>query len=612
VQCQQNICQALAAAKLTGNFQQRKGVSTDALFFFCDGDLMYELWEKRALAWLAAMMTVGLLLPNHYSPWLSIHQEIATAFAFAPLLLLSAWRGAKPPVLAWLATGVALYVVIQYLTGKIVFSTDAWMALLYLLGFALAVNAGAHLSACAATNSNELQALKPLIYLWCGLLLAAVLSVGIAAHQWLMPQYQGIYVAEIPPGARPFANLAQPNQLASLLLLGLAGLVFLWESKKISPLFASVLALWIDWGLVLTGSRSVLLAFFWLLPAYFFLRKQSLLRLPMVALFALYAAYFALSWFWPLASELLLLESPGSTAVDRMGAADVRKVFWFQMLDAVDSAPWFGWGWGQIGAAQTATALDHPATHAYFDSAHNLFLDLALWAGLPVAILTSVVLGGWFWKQVRTVRSPQAWASLMGVGFIFSHAMVEYPLYYAYFLLPIGLLMGALSGSNSHPNQNNHNSVWPRIPIVLMSATAALLSARVVWEYFPFETDWQLMRFQEARIGSRAITEPPPAAILTSLHEFLRWSRVEPTPNMPAQDIEQMRKISERFAYAAPMYRLALSQALNGQSDAAQLTLARLCRMQSKMACESALKDWVEKSTGEFPQLKAIALPESH
>lgn len=571
---------------------------------------MYEVWEKRALAWLAAVLTVGLLLPNHYSPWPNAHQEIAAAFAFAPLLLLSVWRSNKPPVLAWLATGVALFVAMQYLMGQIVFSTDAWMAILYLLGFALAVNAGEYLVGCRGKNSHDQQALKPLIYLWFCLLLAAVLSVGIATHQWLIPQYQGIYIVEIPPGARPFANLAQPNQLASLLLLGLAGLVFLWESKKISTLLASALALWLDWGFVLSGSRSVLLAFFWLMPAYFYLRKQSSLRLPAVAIFSLYATYFMLAWLLPYASELLLLEGTGAAAVDRMGSVGVRKVFWLQMLDAAGRAPWFGWGWGQIGAAQTATALDHPATHVYFDSAHNFFLDLALWAGIPVAILSAVVLGGWFLNQVRTVRSPQAWASLIGVAFIFSHAMVEYPLYYAYFLLPVGLLMGALSGSSHHDAPHTRTVAWSRIAIALMSVTAALLSARVVWEYFPFEADWQLMRFQEARIGSRAVTDPPPAVILTSLHDFLRWSRVEPTADMSTQDIEQMRIISERFAYAAPMYRLALSQALNGQSGAAQLTLARLCRMQRKKACESAREDWANKSAGEFPQLQAIAFPE--
>lgn len=570
---------------------------------------MHKDLEQRALAWLAVILTIGFLLPNHYSPWLSFHQEFSAALAFAPLLTLSVWRKVKPPILMWFAVGVALFVTLQYLAGQLAFSTDAWMAILYLLGFALAINAGTQLSGDINTKHSEQQPLRPLFYLWCCLLVAAILSVGIAAHQWLIPQYQGIYIAEIPPGARPFANLAQPNQLASLLLLGIAGLIFLWESRKISNSLALILALWLNWGLVMTGSRSVLLVFLWLLPAYFFLRKQAGLRLPTTAPLAFYAAYFALTWLWPIANEQLLLETSRDTAVDRMGSADIRKVLWLQMLDAVSRAPWLGWGWGQIGSAQTATALDHSATHHFFDSAHNLFLDLALWAGLPVAILSAIVLGGWSWRQVRAVRSPQAWASLMGVGFIFSHAMVEYPLYYTYFLLPIGFLMGALSGLNHHEAPPNRRAGWEFISVLCFFAITAVLSVRVAWEYLPFEADWQLMRFQEARIGSRALTEPPPAVILTSLHEFLRWSRVEPTMGMPPQDIEQMRKISERYAYAAPMYRLALSEALNGHADAAKQTLAKLCNMQSKKACESAYKDWNNKSAGDFPQLKAIAFP---
>ena len=51
------------------------------------------------------------------------------------------------------------------------------------------------------------------------------------------------------------------------------------------------------------------------------------------------------------------------------------------MIDAIGRSPWAGYGWGQIGVAQTATALDYPATHEFFDSSHNLLIDLALWAG---------------------------------------------------------------------------------------------------------------------------------------------------------------------------------------------------------------------------------------
>ena len=41
-------------------------------------------------------------------------------------------------------------------------------------------------------------------------------SVGLALLQWLSIGLGGLWVAAIPPGARPFANLGQPNQLAML------------------------------------------------------------------------------------------------------------------------------------------------------------------------------------------------------------------------------------------------------------------------------------------------------------------------------------------------------------------------------------------------------------
>ena len=570
---------------------------------------MYQAMEKRAMVWLAVVLCVGLLLPNHYSPWLSAHQELAAAIAFAPLILLSVFRAGKPICLAWPALILILVIGVQFALGKIVFAAEAWMGALYLTGFVLAVCAGAQLVMATARTGAQ-RSLEPLSWLWSSLLLSAVLSVGLQAHQWLFPHYQGIYVAEIPPHARPFANLAQPNQLATLLLLGLAALVFLWESRKLSTVTSFAVAVWLGWGLVMTGSRSVLLAFAWLVPAFFFLRKRSKLRLAPSALLAFFASFVALSFLWPLASNALLLSLPENTALDRMASGDIRTTFWLQMLDAIFRKPWTGWGWDQVGMAQTQTALDHPATHVFFVSAHNVVLDLALWVGVPLTLLCVGWLAWWGWAQIRAIRSPQAWACLLAVGFVFSHAMVEYPLYYAYFLLPVGLVMGALSGLTARvPHARSAVSFW-RYPMIVLAVIAAVVSVRVVWEYFPFEADWQLMRFQEARIGSLKPTQPPPAVLLTSIHDFLYWSRVPPAPGLPADSIEHIRDISERFAYAAPMYRLALAEALNGQTEAAETTLARLCRMQTEKACASALKEW-RRRTLEFPQLADVNLPPS-
>ena len=52
------------------------------------------------------------------------------------------------------------------------------------------------------------------------MLTAALVSVGLAACQWLRIEPPIIGLMPVPPGHRPFGNLAQPNHLATLLVIG--------------------------------------------------------------------------------------------------------------------------------------------------------------------------------------------------------------------------------------------------------------------------------------------------------------------------------------------------------------------------------------------------------
>jgi hypothetical protein len=78
---------------------------------------------------------------------------------------------------------------------------------------------------------------------------------------------------------------------------------------------------------------------------------------------------------------------------------------------------------------------------------------------------------------------------------------------------------------------------------------------------------------------------------------------------MSTQELEKLRKVSERYAYASLMYKFALAQALNHQADSAQLTLKRLCKMQSTTACASARRNWAELGNTKYPQLAQVEFP---
>lgn len=566
--------------------------------------------KDRLLAWLAAALFLAYLLPNHYSPWLSVHQEIAAFAAFAPLLLWAAVRARTLPALAGFAAIFSVVPLLQLAGGQLFFASDGWLPTLYLMAFALAVLAGAQ---CVDRPGASPEAVfAPLLWPWLGLLFAALVSVGIQLYQWLQLGDRGIYISELPPGARPFANLAQPNQLATLLLMGLAGVLYLRESARLGALAALALAAMLLAGLVMTGSRSVLLMFVWLLPAYALLRRRCGLRTPFHAILGLAIFYFLSAMAWPLVTEALLLGEATGTAVERMSSFGIRKVFWLSMLDAIGRAPWLGYGWGQVGLAQTATALDYPATFGIFDSAHNLLLDLALWNGLPLALLVIFALLAWFGWQLSRCRDPFSFACLLFVAAVFNHAMVEYPLNYAFFLLPAGFWMGALSAR--HPSRFDMTGRWAsgRVLRGIAGASAAAVLALGAWvaiEYFPFEEDWRLLQFQEKRIGNLEVTAPPPAVVLTGLREFMLFSRTEAVPGMAAQDLEGLRRVTERYGYAAITFRYALAQALNGRAEAAQLTLRRLCKVNRENICSSARQEWAELTRNRYRQLAGVPFP---
>ena len=567
--------------------------------------------EKRMLVWMGGLLCLCYLLPNHYSPWLSFHQELGAALAFAPLFVWACTKTTGAPAIAYGVGALAAVPILQFATGRLLFATDAWMTSLYLLGLSLSIYAGA-LCANGGTKTDGEKNNISITPFWGGLLVAALCSAGLALHQWLIPSYQGIYIAEIPPTSRPFGNLAQPNQLATLVLLGTAGLLYFWETHRVRALIAVLSAALLLGTLVMTGSRSVLLAFAWLIPAFLFMRKRCALRTTPTVIGMAVGFYFLMMWLWPLLGDLLLLKAQTSSTLERMTSPGIRSVIWLSMLDAIGREPWLGYGWGQISSAQLSVALDYPPTYLVIESAHNLFLDLALWNGLPVALAVAAGLVAWFLGQLRSCNTAAGWVALVGVGIVFNHAMVEYPLNYAYFLLPVGFLIGWLSATKTPRHTLKNKAIGAkatRNAAVVTSTVLAILTIAVVVEYLPLEADWALMRFQEARIGNPEPTEPPAVTILTSLQRFLKFSRTEAKAGMSIDELEEMRRNSVRFAYAAPMFKYALALALNNQSKNAAITLKKMCSMQADSVCLAARAHWEELGRDKYPELVNTPFP---
>ena len=571
------------------------------LLFVAMGGVKIVDIKSKLLCLASAGLVLAWLMPNHYPPWAAFHAEAMAALALVPLALWSGFQVRRLDALAVCALLLSLVPLIQLVAGQIHFAGDAWMACLYLLGFGLTVQCGASLVNRDSDGERALDVIAPM---QVAILLAAMISTGMAARQWLDLGFVSVFVIEKSADSRPYANLAQPNQLASLLMLGLAAVAFLYEARQVRAPFALAAAFFVTAGLAMTQSRTALLGFGLVWLAYFGLRRKSGLRTTVSALMAITVFYAVLAWIWPsMDAALLLKHAPSLT--ERI-YANQRTVLWQSMIDAVALHPWAGWGWGQVTAAQKATALSVPPTYWWLESAHNLILDIAVWAGIPLSMFVTGVLFIWFAERIRGCRDPLAWCLLVGIGCMFCHAMVEYPLYYAYFLLPAGLLMGALSRQTSVKRSSSaptsHRAI--RLGLVALSLIAVSAYAKIVSEYFVLEQEWRDLRLSRALVGAEAPPPAPNIALLTQLQARANFSRIDPMAPMTPEQLAWMGRVSQRYGAATFMFPYAKALAANGQLAEAERQLEIMCRTQNPAACRRARWEW---STFGFPAAASSA-----
>lgn len=380
-------------------------------------------------------LTLAYLIPAHYAPWASFHLEWLACLGVVLLSLHDRGNPLRlPPLLTAVTCAIGLVPLVQLGSGLVKFRSDALIPALYAFGAGLAIHASSARSAGNRTRWIDL--------LFWSLIAAAVLSAGMGFMQWLQVGFHTLWLAAVPPGGRPFGNLGQPNHLATLLVLGLAGVVRAYERRMLGTATLVVVGGWLCVGLVATQSRSGLLglsvlALWWLLARWRFGARLS----PAVVCLSL-AAVFALAAMWEPLTRWLLLDS--AQPLGERLVVGPRTGIWAQALDASLRQPWVGYGWNQAASAQLVVAAEHAPLGRPWDSAHNLVLDLALAMGWPLALLCTGAMGVWFLNRVRGARDVDDWTLLGALSALLVHALVEYPLAYAYFLAPLALMMGAM------------------------------------------------------------------------------------------------------------------------------------------------------------------------
>lgn len=530
--------------------------------------------------------TAAWLIPGHFPPWTAFQQQAAAALG-AALIAAGAttthgsmgWRW--PQLSLWIAV-LAAVPVVQYLAGQVHFVSDAILPSLYIVAFALCIAAGANL---ARRNA----ALWP-DALMLAILVAAVVSTGLAWMQWLRVELPYVPIDPVPPHGRPFANLSQTNHLSTLLGLGAAALLYLYERRSVSGPIAAIGCAWLGWGLLMAQSRTgwlfvvCLVAWWWL--------ARARLRLSGAAVLIGCGAFVLGVLGWSAINDLLLLSTP--EALRDRADGTLRSHLWRAMIEAIGRSPWIGWGWNQVSFGHLAVAMDHDAGQRVFQNAHSIVLDLPLWMGLPLAAVVLASAGWWLLSKLGECRQQgPAWALMLAVIAIGVHAMTEYPLDYTYFLLTLGLLIGTLEAGSSR-------TVLLQAPAVTFQVPLAVCVSMLLWigvDYVKVEQAARDVRLVLAGIdpARKASDVPPPETMLLDVpREYHRLWITQATPGMSPAQLAWMHDVVWRNPSSLALLRYALAAGLNDRPQEAQMTLRAICHIHPPKRCEETRQAWRE------------------
>lgn len=287
--------------------------------------------------------------------------------------------------------------------------------------------------------------------------------------------------------------------------------------------------------------------------------------------------YVAFVLSLPLLGHFLGFAS-GSVA-EHIGGRSERMVLMQQAWHMATQHPWLGVGWFGFGPEQVRIAADFGST-TYAEHSHNLILNLAAELGFPATILICSGLAWWAIQCffIKAVTVPIRFAGLFFVA-VFVHSMVEFPLWYAFVLIPIGILMGMV-----------HQLRWPSEGVLLgrpaknviavILGGAFLFMALITWDYQRVTTGFRVLRWQQSGyVVDISPSERPAFTLFPQFFDYFKLTKMVAREGMSDTDIAFAERMSHRFGYVHVLSKMAEIYTLNGKPEQAARTMQTLQRL---------------------------------
>ncbi len=326
---------------------------------------------------------------------------------------------------------------------------------------------------------------------------AGAIGMVLAMIQVFHPGWaDGILVAAPTMVGRAVGNLRQPNHFSTMMVFAACGAGWLGARRRLDGWLSAALVAAFIGIVVLTASRTGMVGMVFLsLWGLFDKRMPRLVRWTLMGAPVVYGLFWGGMWLWAHADKSVAFAAEARLH-DGSDISSSRFAIWANVLEMIRQQPWTGVGYGEFNVAWTLTPFPTRPV-AFFDHTHNVVLQWAVELGVPAALLLCLLCGWGFVALARgllqndTEGQPSKHRSTIGaasamVAMAGLHSLLEYPLWYSYFLLPtafawglgLSVLAAARAGLPAEPvTPSQGNSPSPLLACGIIMATAAVWCA---------------------------------------------------------------------------------------------------------------------------------------
>lgn len=522
------------------------------------------------------MWVLPFLYYNHAYPITTFYQEWGAALlglCAMPLLLgRRYWQQPEIPRVILLPLGLLLLLLLQYLLGKIPSLEQALLFAMYFLWMALLVMLGQRLR-------SELG-LPLLAVVLAGFL---VLGAELNALAGFVQHYRWHFflsaVVTVKNAAAVYGNIAQPNHYADYIALGLVSLGLLHVRYSLRIWQVSLLAAPLLFVLVLSGSRSAWLYLLCLVGMSYLWQRRDKAILPFLHYALLLLVGFVVMHF--------TVQMPGMAGVggtltplermsDEAGSGSIRLYLWRESLLIFMQYPLSGAGFGQFAWQhfQLGAVLRDIHIVGLYNNAHNLVMQLAAetgLAGLSILIGALILWGRRAWLERHTVEHWWGYAMLAVLAI---HSLLEYPLWYGYFIGIAAFLLGMLDSGVYRLAMRN----MARLTVAVVLLCGVLSLVQLFQGYRKLESALALRPVS----GSAAtynvrlreyLLDASEFVLLRHYAELFMTGLIELNQDRLAEKLELNERAMRFVPTASVVYRQAWLLALSGRVAEAKLQL---------------------------------------